>query len=141
VGEKSTRHFWCDVCELGVGPVTNDVAEEDDDTELPIGWVVIEARRVHPNPDYMEAVNMRNRAIEQHMANRVNAALSLGAGDLEETQLSALREAARAEAEIAVGDVETERFVVQYLAGHLCPEHVVKLQALDIEGWDDAQKG
>jgi len=140
MGEKVTRHLWCDVCELGTGAVENDIGEEEDDTELPVGWVVIEARRVHPNPDYMEAVNMRNKAIEQHMANRVNAALSLGGSELEETQLSALREAARAEAEIAVGEVEAEKFMVQYVTGHLCPEHAVKLQALDIEGFggDDA---
>lgn len=137
MGEKTTRHLWCDVCELGTGAVENDIGEEEDDTELPVGWVVIEARRVHPNPDYMEAVNMRNKAIEQHMANRVNAALSLGGSELEETQLSALREAARAEAEIAVGEVEAERFTVQYVTGHLCPEHAVKLQALDIESFDD----
>lgn len=136
MGEKVSRHFWCDVCELGTGATVNDIAEDEDDTELPVGWVVIEARRVHPNPDYMEAVNLRNKGIEQHMANRVNAALSLG-GELEDTQLSALREAARAEAEIAVGEVEAERFTVQYVTGHLCPEHAVKLQALDIEGWDD----
>jgi len=128
------------VCELGTGAGENDIGEEEDDTELHVGWVVIEARRVHPNPDYMEAVNMRNKAIEQHMANRVNAALSLGGSELEETQLSALREAARAEAEIAVGEVEAEKFMVQYVTGHLCPEHAVKLQALDIEGFggDDA---
>ena len=139
MGEQNTRHFWCDVCELGTGAVLNDISEEEDDTELPVGWVVIEARRVHPNPDYMEAVNMRNKGIEQHMANRVNAALSLGGSELEDTQISALREAARAEAEIAVGEVEAERFTVQYVAGHLCPEHAAKLQALDIEsfGGDD----
>ena len=136
MGEKSTRHFWCDVCELGVGVSQNDVAEEEEDTELPPGWVVIEARRVHPNPDYMELVNARNKAIEQHMANRVNAALALGGADLEDAQVAALREAARAEAMIAVGEVEAAKFTVQYANGHLCPEHAVKLQALDVEGWN-----
>tara|TARA_R110000751_G_scaffold296733_2_gene406063 strand:- start:64 stop:486 length:423 start_codon:yes stop_codon:yes gene_type:complete len=139
MGEKTTRHMWCDVCELGTGPVLNDIAEDEDDTELPSGWVVIEARRVHPNPGFMDAYNERSKAIEQHMANRVNAAMALGGSELEETQISALREAARAEAEIAVGEVEAEKFMVQYVTGHLCPEHAVKLQALDIEtfGGDD----
>ncbi len=139
MGEKTTRHMWCDVCELGTGPVLNDIAEDEDDTELPVGWVVIEARRVHPNPGFMQAYNERNKAIEQHMANRVNAAMALGGSGLEDTQISVLRESARAEAEIAVGEVEAEKFAVQYVIGHLCPEHAGKLQALDIEtfGGDD----
>lgn len=137
MGEKTTRHMWCDVCELGTGPVLNDIAEDEDDTELPSGWVVIEARRVHPNPNFMRAYNERSKAIEQHMANRVNAALSLAGSDLEESQISVLREAARAEAEIAVGEVEAEKFTVQYVVGHLCPEHSAKLQALDIEAFED----
>jgi hypothetical protein len=136
MGEQSTRSMWCDVCELGTGPVQNDIAETDEDTELPPGWVVVEARRVVNSTDFKEATLARYQAVEQHMAQRVNAALSIGGGDLNETQISALRDAARGEAEVAIGDLDMAPFAVEYITGHLCPEHAIKLQALDMDNWD-----
>lgn len=137
MSEKITRHLWCDVCELGTGAVQNDLAETDEDTELPPGWVVIEARRVVASTEFKEATVARYQAVEKHMAQRVNAALSIGGGDLTEVQVAALRDAARGEAEAAIGDLDMASYAVEYITGHLCPEHAIKLQALDMDGWDD----
>jgi hypothetical protein len=135
MGLKESKHYWCDVCELGVGVTQNDVDEPDDDTELPPGWVSIEARRVVQNPRHAEAIGERAKAIEEHVNDQVLTARSLAAGQndtLPDDALDGLRRSARHQAESIVGPIEEPEFMVEVAVGHLCKDHSAKLQALDI---------
>ena len=135
MGVKSTKHYWCDVCEIGVGPSQNDVEDPEEDTELPPGWVAIEARRVIQNPAYHEAQQDRATAIEAHVNDQVQTARALAAGQnekLPDDALEGLRRSARSQAENIVGPVEEPAFLVELALGHLCLEHAGKLAAMDI---------
>ncbi len=49
MGYKETKHYWCNVCELGVGPTQNDVDDPDEDTAPPPRQCVRETLFIAPN--------------------------------------------------------------------------------------------
>lgn len=73
--------FECEVCGLGSGAVENDLGDDQEDTQVPAGWVQVICRRVQANPDY-EAPRTEDEILDDLLAgvpdaNRAEAAKTL----------------------------------------------------------------
>jgi len=132
MGRKQTDHLWCNHCELGTGPVDNDLDDDDDDTEAPPGWVRIIATKVVLNPDRLTQMAERKQFIKSFVEDQLSL-LKQGGTSIPPEALATMHKTVNAQAKQVAPDVtEPEHRLLVSDDGYLCPEHAKMLLALDV---------
>jgi len=136
---KETLVFSCGVCGDGVGPVDNDVGD-DEDTNLPVGWLQVLVRRVVDNPDHV--------SMATHLDNLVQQAIAAAPPDMPaptQADLDGLRGQLAHEARKMVMIADTPAHMVEVVEMTVCVGCCINdgaladLAGLDFEAFEEAE--
>lgn len=122
---QRTDVFRCTVCDLGTGP-TEEVDADDDGTPYPPpGWARVTIEQVERNPDWDEAMALRQAQLEAQL----QAAIAQAEKPPGDAEIASVREFL--DAQMALPDVP--EFVVVPCVVALCQQHVGKVVELGVE--------
>ncbi len=127
----------CDSCGQMATTVFNDVAEDEPDTELPAGWVLMPLRRVVENDVLADEVADHRAHLESVIMNQIEAAAG---GAVPEDEVEQAEAFLQAQVEGAMSSYEPMEapLKVEILECVLCVECSGFLQArLDLPDWDE----
>ena len=127
-----TLYFTCGVCGLQVGTVENDVPDEDLDTEMPLGWIEVTARRVSKNPDYKKP-----KTLDEHI-DQIVGEVQKSQGEVPDgvDPRAAVRPHAELQMAIEAQSLMSE-FVVEEVQFHVSPEYTSSLTSLDTDAFEE----
>lgn len=121
-----TDVFACTACGTATGPTTEVDDDESGVPFLPPGWARLTVEQLVPNPDYLEAVAIREDKINVSL----EVAKSQQTKKLTKDEVAGIRELVASQ--IAEVD-DDEQFIVVKTTVALCETHVKNLADLGLE--------
>lgn len=139
MGFQRTEAYTCDECELGTGPVEDEVEDhEDDPHRMPTGWMSFTVSIKLPNPDHAAAIQGRAAELEQQLAMVVQAQQTENNGQAPPAEQV---QAMRAMLDRQMPSVSEAPFIVTETALHFCQEHALQALYRLVSGDDEAFRG